>query len=326
MRAFAPSSAISTRRSRKQSGFALVTVAFSIVSLVGAVGLGVDIGRMYIAKNEAQLFADSAALAAALELDGTPGGVLRARRAVSANANRHALASAAFADPLAEFAAQPDGPFLAQPKFSAGLRFVRVTAAAPVDIYFLRVTGSKPTSIARASAVGGQIEKTTFAEGLFPFTASALASTPDFGWTTGTRYPIQFFEPNSDAVIRQAILSEAQTRPVTLGDALPPTPGIARETLLQALRERIDMDADPDAGTYAAYNGNGRRLVALPVTSADAPAARVEGFAAFFLLPASEYKDDGALQAEYLGPYVQGSRYRGGAPDGPGAYVVRLVQ
>jgi len=66
MRAFAPSSAISTRRSRKQSGFALVTVAFSIVSLVGAVGLGVDIGRMYIAKNEAQLFADSAALAKAI--------------------------------------------------------------------------------------------------------------------------------------------------------------------------------------------------------------------------------------------------------------------
>jgi len=47
--------------------------------LLGAVGLAVDLGRMYIVKGEAQTFADSAALAAVLELDSTSAGITRAR-------------------------------------------------------------------------------------------------------------------------------------------------------------------------------------------------------------------------------------------------------
>src|SRR5437762_2793965 len=39
--------------------------------IFGAAGLAIDIGRLYIAKNEAQSYADSASLYGALEIDGT---------------------------------------------------------------------------------------------------------------------------------------------------------------------------------------------------------------------------------------------------------------
>ncbi|MBL8215531.1 MAG: hypothetical protein JNK87_32725 [Bryobacterales bacterium] len=294
-------------RRHRQSGFALVTVALSLVSLVGTVGLGVDIGRMYIAKSEAQAVADSAALAAALELDGTPQGIARARQAASAAAHRQA-----------EFSVLAEGPFVAVPKFADGVRFVRVTAEAPVDIYFLRVTGAPATSTARASAVAGQVEKTNFREGLFPF----AVVTPEGGLVPAGRYALGYVESSDDAAVRPAVLSELQTRPVALGDSLPMT-APRPDTVLQALGERLTMDADPSSATYAAYNGNGRRLVAVPVLSAD---NRVEGFAAVFLPPASDIQALENLTAEYVGPWVQGSHSRGAADTPAGAYVVRLVQ
>lgn len=305
-------------RRRRQSGFALVTIAFSLVSLVGTVGLGVDIGRMYIAKSEAQSFADSAALAAALELDGTPQGIARARLAASSGTNRQNLPDVPFPAPSVEFSGRAEGPFAAIPKIADGVRFVRVTAAAPIDIYFLRVTGAPATSTARASAVAGQVEKTSFRAGLFPF---ALV-TPESGFAAAGRYPLRYFESSADTAVRQAVLSELQTGPVGLGDTLTMT-APKEETVLQALTERVAMDADPASATYAAYNGNGRRLVAVPVLGAD---NRVVDFAAVFLPPASELQALDNLTAEYAGPWVQGAHSRGAADTPAGAYVVRLVQ
>jgi uncharacterized membrane protein len=49
----------------------MVALVVSMVFLLGMVGLAIDLGRMYIAKSEAQSFVDSAALAAAAQLNGT---------------------------------------------------------------------------------------------------------------------------------------------------------------------------------------------------------------------------------------------------------------
>jgi len=58
-----------TRQNRR--GFVLVTMAASALVIFGALGLSVDIGRMYVAKSEVQAFTDAAALAATLRLNGT---------------------------------------------------------------------------------------------------------------------------------------------------------------------------------------------------------------------------------------------------------------
>ena len=45
---------------RKDRGFVLVTMALGAVAVFGCLGLAVDLGRMYIVKNEAQSYADAA--------------------------------------------------------------------------------------------------------------------------------------------------------------------------------------------------------------------------------------------------------------------------
>ncbi len=63
---------------RPRNGFVFITVALAAVVLFGMLGLCFDLGRMYIARNELQTYVDSAALMAAMELDGTDQGILEA--------------------------------------------------------------------------------------------------------------------------------------------------------------------------------------------------------------------------------------------------------
>src|SRR5258707_14804578 len=59
--------------SNGRRGFVLVMMAVSSVALVAIMGLTVDVGRMYVVKNEAQAYADAGALMAARQLNGAHG-------------------------------------------------------------------------------------------------------------------------------------------------------------------------------------------------------------------------------------------------------------
>ena len=67
----------------RRSGFVLVTMAAGALAMTGALGMAFDVGRMYIAKNELQTFADAAALAATLRLNGQGSGIARAQAEVA---------------------------------------------------------------------------------------------------------------------------------------------------------------------------------------------------------------------------------------------------
>jgi uncharacterized membrane protein len=54
----------------RRKGFTLIATGFCVISLMGMLGLAFDLGRVYITKNETQSFTDTAALAAALKLNG----------------------------------------------------------------------------------------------------------------------------------------------------------------------------------------------------------------------------------------------------------------
>src|SRR5947209_14817744 len=75
-------------KSKRTRGYIMVATALSIPFLLGVTGLAIDIGRMYITKDEAQAFADSAALRAAQALDGTTAGVTRATAAASSDSDK----------------------------------------------------------------------------------------------------------------------------------------------------------------------------------------------------------------------------------------------
>ena len=347
---------------RRRKGFALLTTGACLVAMVGALGLSVDISRLYIARSEMQGYADAAALSAALELDGTAAGITRAQGALTASTNRWNMGTTAFGGTQTDFATDLGGPWSGNPNSPTGYRFVRVRATATVPLYFITAVALARTATVNGTAIAGQVPKTYFPEGVLPFSPFAHNSgQPDFGFTPGERYTLRwgsnpmvginvcpgddappwvaqaraggadergYIEETSSAIIRAAIEQDYMTRPLEVGEAVFMTGG-NKQTQRDSLRARVGQDTDPNSATYAEYEandtGNGRRLVVVPVNNAHHDNI-VLGFGLFFLLLAEEYPQGGnqPFCAEFVGPYVQGSRHNGAG--GAGAYSVRLVQ
>lgn len=343
---------------RSKRGYVLLALALSAVTVFGMVGLSLDLGRLYIAKQEAQAFADAAAVAATLELDGTTAGLDRARAAARADINRWNFGNTSFATPVIEFGTAATGAFSQNPG-AAGILFTRVTAQAPQKNFFVQLFNGPATSAAQALAVAGQVPKTRFLEGVFPFSPMIHdAADPDFGYSRGEEYTIRwaaapkdnkpntckgdrqnqwinqaeagggsdrgYIEETSASIIKQAIEGDYQSHPWQIGDYAPMTGG-SKQTALDSIVRRINQDTDTSSTTYSAYSGNGRRLVAVPVNTWS-PDFRIVGFASFLLQREGDYKVGGNFSwcAVYVGPWVQGSNNQGAGQ--AGAYVVRLVQ
>jgi Flp pilus assembly protein TadG len=113
--------------------------------LMAMIGVAFDFGRIYIARNEAQVFTDAAAMTAASKMDGTGGGLARARQAVQNLPVRWNFGTMAFSGVRVEFSADGRDWKEAPEKDEVSpqtLRMVRVTAPAnDVDITFLRMSG-----------------------------------------------------------------------------------------------------------------------------------------------------------------------------------------
>ena len=181
------------RANARERGFVLVTMTVSAIALMGVVGLGVDIGRMYIAKNETQAYCDSAALAATLALDGTTAGITAAQTAVTNSANTWNLNTTSVSNPTVTFATASAGPWVANPNPATGYRFTRVTATVPLALYFLPVVVPKTTQNVVSTATAGQIDVTSLPRGISPYSAVSTNTTgPNFGLVVGQSYSIQW--------------------------------------------------------------------------------------------------------------------------------------
>ncbi len=348
--------------SPRERGFTLLTTGVCLVAMVAMLGLAVDVGRLYIVRNEIQAYADAAALSAALELDGAAGGIARAVDRVTSSGNRWNMGTQSFTGTEPDFSTDAAGPWEAGPNPATSYRFARVRATATLPLHFMPVVSSSRSQIVTVTAVAGQVPKPAFGEGLMPFSPFPHdAADPDFGYIPGRHYTLRwgsnpktgpnvcegdneeqwvakaeegsasergYIEETSSAIIRAAIEQNYQTRPLAIGDTVAMTGG-NKQTQRDSLITRVGQDTDPTSATFVAYEaadeGNGRRLVAVPINTWY-PDYRIVGFAAFFLLPASEYPQGGnrSFCAEFVGPWVEGSRRRGAG--GTGAYAVRLVQ
>lgn len=358
-------------RRTKQRGFVLVISAIASVILLGCLGMAVDLGRLYLVKSESQNFVDSVALQAAVQLDGTLAGIQRAAYAASQSNQRYDMASKPFTGTTTRFATTLAGPwyeFTAAPLKS---RFVRVMANVSVPMYFMTLVTAKRNGTVAASGTAAQVEKTTFKEGIFPFSPFAHSKVgPHFGLTPGQDYTLRwaanpklagaatnicpgdriqsvvdlanaaggsergFIEENSASAIRNTIINDFQTVTRTVGDLVDLTGG-AKQTMLDALRERINQDSDNYSTSYAQYAGggagagNGRRLVGVPINDGGTPPGvnhRIVSIGLFFLKKTGEYGSGGGQPwcAQYVGSYVEGSNNKG--VEDSGAWVVRLVR
>lgn len=130
-----------------------------MVLMLAFLGLAFDIGRIYVARNEAQVFTDAAAMAAAAKLDGSAASLDAARAAVDRLPSRWNLGTQKFTGVVVEFSADGEN-WAAAPESDAGVRFARVSAPAnDIDIMFLRAVGGPDsfTVPARSAAVADPV-------------------------------------------------------------------------------------------------------------------------------------------------------------------------
>jgi len=144
---------------KRERGSILATSAIGMVSILLAVGLGVDISRFYLAKTELQNAADAAALAAVSALNTAPLGITKAvDRAVAAmNKSDFNKTGVTFPRGNVLFAVNLDGPYMSEGSAqaqAANIRFVQVTTPdSNVGVSFAApILGSTKTLSATATA------------------------------------------------------------------------------------------------------------------------------------------------------------------------------
>ena len=169
-------------------------MALASIVLFGALGMAVDIGRVFIGKSEVQAFSDSAALAATLKLDATSGGITAAQNAVANNANSWNLDTARVTNYQVDFATAPNGPWVKNPSPATGYIYTRVQATAPVNLYFIPVVVSQLIQNVNSISIAGQIAQTRLPQGLGPYSAVGPDPTDivNFGLVPGQQYDIQW--------------------------------------------------------------------------------------------------------------------------------------
>jgi Flp pilus assembly protein TadG len=345
-------------------------MAISSVVLFGMLGLALDLGHVYIAKNEAQSYTDSAAAGAALRLDGSSQGVTDAVNEVKqptapAQANRWNLGTSEFGNTQLEFSTSAAGPWLSAAAASGApddVAFARVTTTVSVPLYVLPIVVASTSMNVVARSVGGQIPATP---PLFPYTPMAHdpADLVNFGLVPGAQYTLRwgagftggcggdmgsdpktghawaqtaktrdssgdargFYADNSqEGTIRAAIVGDYAATVYHIGDPISLLTS-ARETENAAIGARVAQDADARSLTYALYSGNGRRIIAAPVSDPH-DNNKVLGYRAFLLLPGTSYggSADSSFCGVYIGSFNDGSRRKGAIPGG--AFKTRLVQ
>jgi len=137
----------------RRRGFVLIAMSIVMLLLLAVMGLAFDLGRVYIARNEAQIFTDAAAMAAASKLDHTPAGIAEARQAVARLPMRWNLGTRDFTGVVVEFS--PDGvKWQGDPADASSIAMARVTAPNNVvEITFLRAVGGPASFTVPAHAV-----------------------------------------------------------------------------------------------------------------------------------------------------------------------------
>jgi Flp pilus assembly protein TadG len=280
------------RYTKKSAGYIFITLAVMAVILVASIGMAMDFGTAFVVRNEVQAFCDSAALSASLELDGTETGVERARQRALAVPNQWLFSSSSFEGVVIEFGQDPNGPWVGAPGAADGFRFVRVTASASAPMSFLPIVTNEGVALVKGESVAGQVEKTSFTNGVFPFSPFAHDSNdPNYGFSPGTLYTLLwpnnmnkharvcpgddgvqhvlemkeeagpniqgYIDSNSAADIRAAIVSSEQSggRVYTVGEPIFMSNG-NKQSMDRAMQDRVLQDTDTASASYADYLAN----------------------------------------------------------------------
>jgi Flp pilus assembly protein TadG len=218
-------------RKYREKGYMTLVVSLSLLVMIGAAGIAIDLGRIYYVKSELQSFCDSGSIYATLQLDGTQAGITAARNAVARVQSilkwqfstqpvppeniTVTFARGASGDPNT-----PDNAtWTANPIDPSGYRFAKVDAWVATPLSFMSAfnllmrdrgnavntsstlpligtafVGNTNTIRVSANSSSSQQMIVTYPVGLLPFSPVAWAPTTpdDFGLNPGTLYTLRY--------------------------------------------------------------------------------------------------------------------------------------
>lgn len=145
---------------KRERGSILATSAIGMLSILLAVGLGIDISRFYLTKTELQNAADAAALAAVSALNTSALGITKATDRAVAAMNNYDFNKTGVAFPRGNvlFAKNLDGPYISEASAqgqAASIRFVQVTTpSSAVGVSFASSVLGKTKNLTATATAG----------------------------------------------------------------------------------------------------------------------------------------------------------------------------
>ncbi|MDQ3651450.1 MAG: pilus assembly protein TadG-related protein [Acidobacteriota bacterium] len=152
--AFSPQS----HEHHNERGSIMVMTALMMVGLMMAIGLCVDVARIYMARAEMQKAADAAALSAARELNTGTSGIVDAVARANDIVNTQGFGNADVGVAAVEFAVDAGGPFLdaaAAQADAENIRYVQVTTEPVTTIVLFAARALDTSHVESRKAVAG---------------------------------------------------------------------------------------------------------------------------------------------------------------------------
>jgi Flp pilus assembly protein TadG len=151
-----------TRRQNKrrgERGSVLAIASMSMVSLVLAAGMAIDISHLYAAKAELQNAADAAALAGASQLSSTSGGIKQAVAEATKSLNKYNFGTnVTISSSNVTFSNNLNGSYVSQASAEtspSSIRFVKVSLSPkPVGITFAALAIANPQNLSASATAG----------------------------------------------------------------------------------------------------------------------------------------------------------------------------
>jgi Flp pilus assembly protein TadG len=214
-----------TNLQRRELGVVTILFAGALIIIFACCGLALDLSQVFNRKMELQTVADTAALAAARELDGTAEGIGKAQQAAAARFSavaptaltyQYSNGRMAWTDAAIEFATTPQGPWLSLPAAVAkaapnGLLYTKIETDRLDAIYgsvrtrFIAVVAQNLSAVpVGAHAVAGRSGIMVTPLGLCAMRPEARRNRngelEEYGFRRGVGYDLMQLNPASTAV------------------------------------------------------------------------------------------------------------------------------
>lgn len=268
-------------RRRQEEGSIMSLAAISMVAILLATGLAIDVGHWYLVGGELQNAADAAALAAASALDASAGGITQAVERAVATINSYEFSGTTatigrddvrFAATLGAF---DSGTGLSEAEAqasSATIQFVKVTVPPrSVGVFFASLaTKSSTIKLSRSAVAGLSVKLNRFAsvvplafvenrsnEANPQYLQSSNCGSTGLQYVRGCQYTVQILNGNALPVGGTAFVLDLSTRQgngvrerlglgsdayVTIGQALKRlTSGVTSNQVSQGLNVRFAL-------------------------------------------------------------------------------------